>query len=153
MNIITEVRKALIGRLETIRPVNGYQTDAGGFVKTGWFNEVIKGDEIASALIVVQRAKGLEPKGGPNGLRMHPGFMVVGGIRAGLDEYEDAIEGLELDLLRCLSPIEGVPPDWLPKGATAVRVGAPEPFPPGEGLDVATVAIPVHITTFTESID
>lgn len=153
MNILTEVRKALVRRLETITPASGYLTSAGGNVRSGWFNEVIKDQPIGAGMIVVQKGKGMAPKGGPAALRMMPGFLVIGAVETGLDDYEDAIEALELDLLRCLTPIEGVPPEWLPHGATAVTVGPPEPMPPGDGLAAATVAIPINITTFIESID
>lgn len=153
MNILSAVRKALIARLETITPGNGYLTSVGANVRSGWFNEVIKDQAIGAGMIVVQKGRGLPPKGGPAALRMMPGFLVIGAIQASLDDYEDAIEALELDLLRCLTPTEGVPPDWLPPGATAVAVGPPEPAPPGDGLDAAAVAIPINITTFIESID
>lgn len=68
-----------------------------------------------------------------------------------MDGYEDAIEAIELDLLRCLMPAQGVALDWLPAGAPTLSVGAPEPFPPGEGMPAATVLIPIHITTFVEA--
>ncbi|WP_043309291.1 hypothetical protein [Pseudomonas sp. ML96] len=153
-NLITQVRKALIARLETIQTQNGYRTNIGGAVKAGWYNEITKGAEIpATGLVVVQRAKGKEPKGGPAALKMYTGFSVIGAVTAGLDGYEDAIEDIELDLLQCLTPTEGVFPDWLPKGAPNLTVGAPEPVPPGEGLPAATVLIPIHITTIVDSID
>ena len=77
----------------------------------------------------------------------------IGAVTAGLDGYEEAIEDIELDLLQCLTPTEGVPPEWLPKMAPNLTVGAPEPVPPGEGLPAATVLIPIHIITFVDSID
>ena len=150
MNIISETRKALIERLKTITKANGSYTDIGQDVKDGWFNEVIRDEAAPRRMIVVQRAKGMEPKGGPHGLRHQPGFLVVGAERAELDDYEDLIEAIEIDLLRCLTPIEGVPPDWLPKGATAIKVGTPDPIPPGQGLTFAAVAVPIHITVFVE---
>lgn len=153
MNILTEVRKALIRRLETITTGNGYLTSAGGNVKAGWFNEVVKAHQVGAGLIVVQKGKGLAPKAGGAALRMMPGFSIIGAVEAGLDGYEDAIEALELDLLRCLTPIDGLHPEWLPKGATTVIVGAPESLPPGEGLAAATVLIPININAFVDSID
>ena len=38
-NLITLGRKALIARLETITQANGYRTDAGNNVRSGWFSE------------------------------------------------------------------------------------------------------------------
>lgn len=153
-NVITEVRQALIARLETIRTSRGYRTDIGGQVKAGWFSEITKADSVpATGMVVVQRAKGKEPKGGGNALRMLTGFTVIGAVTAGMDGYEEAIEDIELDLLQCLTPTEGVPSEWLPKMAPNLTVGAPEPVPPGEGLPAATVLIPIHIITFVDSID
>ena len=52
-NILTEVRKALVKRLETISTANGYLTNVGSNVKSGWFNEVVKdGDVSASGQVV-----------------------------------------------------------------------------------------------------
>ena len=150
-NIITKVRQALIARLETIRTENGYRTNIGTAVKAGWFREIAeRGAVTPSGLVVVQRSKGLQPKGKPGALMTYTGFSVIGAIKAGLDGYEDAIEEIELDLLQCLVPSEGVPVRWLPRGAPSISVGAPEPFPPGDGLPAATVLIPIHITTIIE---
>lgn len=154
MNIISEVRRALIYRLGTISQANGYRTNIGGAVKSGWYNEIAKAEQVPSTgMVVVQRAKGRDPKGGPSALRMMPGFSVIGAITAGLNDYEDAIEDIELDLLRCLTPTEGVFPEWLPKGAPNLTVGAPEPVPPGDGLPAATVLVPIHIITIVDSIE
>jgi hypothetical protein len=153
-NIITEVRQALIARLGTIRMANGYRTNIGGAVKAGWFSEITKAGSVpATGMVVVQRGKGKEPKGGGNALRMYTGFTVIGAITAGLDGYEEAIEDIELDLLQCLTPTEGVFPEWLPQRAPNLTVGAPEPVPPGDGLPAATVLIPIHIITIVDSID
>ena len=85
-NVITEVRQALIARLGTISTSNGYRTNIGGLVKAGWFSEITKGDAVpATGMVVVQRAKGKEPKGGGNALRMLTGFTVIGAVTAGLD--------------------------------------------------------------------
>lgn len=153
MNIITETRKALIRRLGEISIERGYRTNIGGSVKAGWFNEIAKdADVTARGMVVVQRGQGKEPKRGPHGLIAPTGFTVVGAIRAGLNEYEDAIEDVELDLLQCLVPMEGARLTWLPRGATQVYVGAPVPIPPGEDLLVATVRLPIHISTIIEGI-
>ncbi len=151
MNIISEVRRALIDRLGTISQQNGYRTNIGGAVKTGWFNEIIKAEKIpATGMVVVQRAKGRDPKHGPAGLIAPTGFSVIGAISADLNEYEDALEDVELDLLMCLVPQEGARLAWLPKGAGQVTVGPPEPIPPGSGLPAGTVLIPIHISAVIE---
>lgn len=151
MNILTEVRQAIIDRLGTISVANGYRTNVGYNVKSGWFNEVIAKTPASDGLLVVQKAKGLAPQTGPAALKLFPGFHVIGAVDGGLDAYEEAVEDIEHDLLRCLMPTHGVRVDWLPIGAPTLAVGAPEPFPPGNGLVAATVLIPVHITTFVET--
>jgi hypothetical protein len=153
-NIITQVRQALIARLQTISQVNGYRTNIGADVRAGWFNELVEEGGVADAgTVVVQRAKGKEPKGEPYALKMATGFSVIGAVKAALNGYEAALEDVELDLLRCLTPTQGVPPTWLPKGALNVAVGTPDPYPPGKGQPAATVLIPIHIITIVESID
>ena len=153
-NIITDVRRSLIARLETIQAVNGYRTNIGGLVRAGWYSEITKAEAIpATGMAVVQRAKGREPKGGGNALRLLTGFSVIGAVTAGLSGYEDAIEDIELDLLQCLTPTEGVFPDWLPDGAPNLIVGSPEPVPPGDGMPAASVLIPIHIITIVNSIE
>lgn len=150
MNLLSEGRKALIARLATITVVNGYKTVAGANVKSGWFNEVTKAKDAAYPLIVVQKARGQAPVAGPMALKVFSGFHVIGAVSAGLTDYEDAIEDLEHDLIQCLMPEMAELPDWLPRGVSAVTVGAPECFPPGEGVPAATVLIPVHLHTIIQ---
>ena len=96
MNIITETRKALIRRLGEISIERGYRTNIGGSVKAGWFNEIAKDTDVtARGMVVVQRGQGKDPKRGPHGLIALTGFTVVGAVKAGLNEYEDAIEDVE----------------------------------------------------------
>lgn len=150
-NIITTARKALLARLGTISEDNGYRTNVGNNVRSGWFNEVIGQHKVGTGMVVLQKAKGLAPQAGPGAIKMHPGFYVIGAVDTGLDGYEDAIEEIEHDLIRCLMPAHGVRLDWLPLGAPALSVGAPEAVPPGNGLSAATILIPIHITTFVET--
>lgn len=153
-NILTQARKALVARLETISIANGYMTNIGTSVKTGWFNEILKDGAVPEGgLVVVQKAKALAPQPGPSALMMKPGFHVIAAIKAGFDGYEDAIEPIEHDLLRCLCPSTGIQPEWLPAGAPGLQVGAPEPFPPGDGLMAATVLIPVYIFAVVDRLD
>lgn len=152
MNLLTEGRKALIARLAMIQVANGYSTQAGANVKSGWFNEIIDSAKVAFPLIVVQKGKGAAPVAAPHALKVLSGFSVVGAVDAGLTGYEDAIEALEQDLLKCLMPTLAVFHEWLPAGITNVTVGASEHFPPGKGLKAATVLIPVHLHTIIQAI-
>ncbi|MEQ7921144.1 hypothetical protein ABQX22_18245 [Xanthomonas sp. WHRI 1810A] len=150
INLLTAGRQALIARLTTISVEQGYRTPAGANTRSGWFNEVIKDRSVAFPLIVVQKAKGLAPAAGPHALKLFSGFNVIGAVRAGLDDYEDAIEDLEHDLLQCLMPTLAVLPDWLPRGISGITIGAPEIYPPDEGVTAATVLIPVHLHTIIQ---
>lgn len=149
-NLLSEGRKALTARLSSVLVSNGYSTNAGANIHTGWFNEVITHRSVAYPLIVLQKAKGLPPKPAPGAVRVYQGFNVVGAVDAPLNDYDDAIEALELDLLRCLMVSEGFVPSWLPRGITGITIGAPEHFPPAEGLKAATVIIPVHLHTIIQ---
>jgi hypothetical protein len=149
-NLLSAARKALIDRLTTISVSNGYRTAAGPNTRSGWFNEVLKENNVGFPLIVVQKAKGMAPVAGPHALKVMQGFNVIGAVKAGLDGYEDAIEELEHDLILCLMPTIGVLPHWLPRGVTGITIGAPEAFPPAEGVSAATVLIPVHLHTIIQ---
>ncbi|HIE1771676.1 TPA: hypothetical protein ACXJYT_005410 [Pseudomonas aeruginosa] len=152
-NVLTVGRRALLARLQTISPANGYRTDAGTRVLSGWFNELIKECRQGFPLIVVQPAKEQPPEHLDAGVRFHRGFDVVGAVQGGHDHYEEALEDLQLDLLACLMP----PPKgqflrWLPRerGITGLTLGAPEPYPPGDGVAAAVIRIPVYLKTIIE---
>lgn len=147
-NPLSEGRQALVQRLQTITQANGYLTDAGLNVRTGWFNEILQRGQVGFPLIVVQKAKDLDPVPGPRALKIAAGFYVVGAVDVGLTDYEDALDDLELDLLRCLRPEQGRPLPWAPAGVQNLTLGPPEQFPPGNGERAASVLIPVHLHTF-----
>ncbi|SFA72990.1 hypothetical protein [Azotobacter beijerinckii] len=115
-NPLSEGRQALVQRLSTIAVANGYRTDAGANVKTGWFNEVLPHGQVGFPLIVVQKAKDQDPVSGPRALKVAAGYYVIGAVDVGLDDYEDALDDLELDLLRCLRLEQGRPLPWAPAG-------------------------------------
>jgi len=149
-NLLTEGRKALINQLGRITTANGYRTDAGTRVLSGWFNDLIRPETKGFPLIVVQKNRDLEPKPGPAAMVVHPGFHVIGAVDAGFDSYEDALEDLQEDLVRCLMPELNQLPAWLPRGITAATYGAAQCFPPGEGMKCATVVIPIYLKTIIQ---
>ncbi|MCY1275490.1 hypothetical protein D9M68_303620 [compost metagenome] len=149
-NLLTAGRQALVRRLQSITSANGYLTNAGTNVRTGWFNEVLKSAGVAFPLIVLQKGRGKAPEAGPGALKLFNGFYVIGAVNVGLDEYEDALEELEQDLLRALVPIVGQRLGWVPRGVTGITVGAPESFPPGNGERAASVLIPVQLHTIIQ---
>lgn len=97
-NPLGESRQALVQRLSTIAVANGYRADAGANVKTGWFNEVLQREKVGFPLIVVQKAKNLDPVPGPRAFKVAAGYYVIGAVDVGLDDYEGALDDLELDL-------------------------------------------------------
>jgi len=146
MNRLTAARNALIARLSTITLENGYLTAAGPNVVGGWFNEVIASSTRAFPLIVVQRATGMPLAQGAGAVKVYSGFSVVGAVDAGLDGYDDALDDLELDLIKCLMPAAGQCVEWAKGiGVTGITLGAAEHFPPGNGERAASVLIPVHL--------
>lgn len=149
-NLLSAGRLALLARLGTITPKNGYRTDAGTRVKSGWFNELVKPDTSAFPLIVLQKARDLDPAPKPGALLAHSGFHVIGAVDAGYDDYEIALENLEHDVLCCLMPEHQLLPAWAPKGVTGITLGAPQSFPPGEGMRCATFVLPVYLKTIIE---
>ncbi len=149
-NPISLGRKALVQHLQSITAANGYSTNAGHNVKTGWVNEVLETEKENLPLICIQKGKDLAPKPGPDGLIKYSGFSVVGVISAPLTDYEDAIDDLERDMLLALSPTSSARQRWMPVGITGITVGAPEQYPPGQGEPTARVLIPVHLHTIIE---
>lgn len=145
MNILTEARLALVARLQTITVANGYQTNAGQNVKTGWFSEILESDAIGFPLICLQKAKGGDPVEGPGVIQLAPGFYVIGAVDAGLDDYDDALEDIELDLIRCLITGKGRPVEWMPRGTASVSLSTSEHFPPGNGERASSVMLPIQL--------
>lgn len=143
-NPLTEARQALLVHLRSISPGNGYLTDAGANVLSGWVNEILQERQKSFPLIVVQRDKAArppEPMGGAISVPL--AFNIVGAVQAGID-YEQAIDDLALDLARCLLPQDLGPLPWVSAGMYDIAIGAPEVFPPGDGLAVATVLVRVE---------
>ena len=149
-NLLTEGRKALLRQLGRITTDNGYRTDAGTRVESGWFADLVTPDTEGFPMIVVQKNRDLEPTPGPAAMKVHPGFHVIGAVDAGFDEYEDALEDLQEDLVRCLMPELSQLPAWLPRGITGCTYGAAQCFPPGQGLRCATVIVPIYLKTIIQ---
>ena len=145
MNILTEARRALVARLETITVANGYRTNAGQNVKTGWFAEVLESEAVGFPLICLQRAKGGDPLEGPGVITLAPAFYVIGAVDAGLDDYDSALEDIEIDLIRCLITGKGRPVEWMPRGTASVSLSTSEHYPPGNGERSASVMVPIQL--------
>jgi len=150
VNKLSLIRRALLARLGTIAPANGYRTEAGANVQSGWLNELIAQEGASYPLIVVQPAKDLMPGKGPAALKLARGFHVVLAVSSQLNDYEDVLDEIELDVLEALMPVEGQLLPWGRPHLTNITVGAPERHPPGDGMSPAAVLIPVHLHTVIE---
>ncbi|MFC2974711.1 hypothetical protein ACFOJE_21190 [Azotobacter bryophylli] len=150
-NPLTAARQALLARLQSISPDNGYLTGAGANVKSGWVNEILQERHHSFPLIVVQPDKSTrqpEAMGGGD-ITIPMAFNVVGAVQVGID-YEQAIDDLTLDLARCLLSQDLGPLSWGSPGMHSVAIAAPEIFPPGDGLAVATVLVRVEFSILTD---
>ncbi|WP_017516562.1 hypothetical protein ACQCLI_05075 [Pseudomonas nitroreducens] len=149
-NILTSVRQSLIRRVEQITVENGYLTNIGQEVRTGWLNEVLTEKGLPQQFVLIQKAPNRPPEGKPAALRMHVGYFVIGLVRTDVAICEEALESMELDISQAFVPVEGLLPKWLPRGCTGSTVGSSDPFPPGNGQPYAGVIVPVHITTIIQ---
>lgn len=143
MNELTDLRNKLLDALRTIQPSNGFYTNAGSNVRTGWFEEVIHSEQTSSPVIVVQRGKNGIPLMDAGELVLRIGYLIVGAVSAGLDDYESALDDLEHDIWSalCKRGTRNIP--WAPFGAYQLEFDEPLTAPPGGGTQWASLAIPV----------
>ncbi|MCJ8168635.1 hypothetical protein [Atopomonas sediminilitoris] len=143
MNPITAVREALLARLRTINQSAGYFTNAGGVVSTGWFEEVVAAsDKPSTPFIVLQpHASEESPSAAADTLRVPLAFRVIGAVQTPVADYQNALDELTCDLVRCLFPAHGSRSQWAAADMGRLSVGSPQQFPPGDGLSYSTVAI------------
>lgn len=150
MNILTQSKHALIARIQQITQANGYRTDIGFDVRTGWLNDLLQQDKLPGQLAVVQRTKARQPETKPAGIIAAPGFLVVGLVEVDAVDCDEQLDAMELDILQALLPPAGGFPSGFPKGVTGWSLGPPEPFTPGTGQRHAGVAVPIYITTIIQ---
>ena len=144
MNKLKALRSALKAQLTSITTANGYTTNAGHNVRTGWFSEVIDADDASFPLIVIQRGKNAPPDGSSGDLVIGPGYYIIAAVDVGLDDYDDALDELEMDLWKAIQPASFRRVGWAPFGTVQLQIGAPEHIAPGDGLRVASLVIPVQ---------
>jgi hypothetical protein len=149
-NILTAVRQALVAKVQGITTAQGFLTNIGDNVKTGWLNEVLGEKNLPQQFALIQKAPNRPPERGPAAIKAYPGFFVIGLVKCDLTAYEDALDAMELDICQALLPASGVFPQGFPTGVTGLSLGASEPFPPGDGQRYAGVLVPIHITTIIQ---
>lgn len=147
-NLLTLGRQALIERLGTVTQANGYRTNLGMNVRYGWLSELLQEQQHILPLAVVQKGKDLPPVSRGGDLKKLAGFRIVVAVEPGVDE--DTLDDAELDLIQCLMPTEGVPLEWTPRGIPQLTMGECDRFPPGDGLNAATLLIPIYLHIYVQ---
>lgn len=143
MNELTDLRLKLLGTLENISTENGFYTNAGQNVRTGWLDEVIQTATCSSPVIVVQRGKNGTPQLDAGELVLSVGYMITAAVATGLTDYESALDDLEHDIYSalCKRGTRNIP--WAPFGVYQLELDEPLTAPPGGGTQWASLAIPV----------
>lgn len=145
-NPIEDAHQALIARLSSIVPDNGYLTDAGTRIKEGWLAEILQEDGLAFPFLAIQPGDYLPPESGAGCVRSSIGRRVVGAVSPGHpDGYRAQLDALYVDLARCLQVAEGVPNPWGRGGPYQVQLGVSKLFPPADGLAAGTVLFPLQL--------
>jgi hypothetical protein len=144
MNKLTALRTALLDALGAITQAEGFRTNAGHNVKSGWFEDIIQTRKESSPVIVVQRGKNAPPTIEAGELVLRPGYIIVGAVDAGLHNYDAELDNLEADIYSALiGRCTRVTP-WAPYGTYKITFGEPLAAPPGGGHNWASLAIPVN---------
>lgn len=144
MNPLTELRAKLIEVLGHIQQSNGFYSNAGLSVRTGWFEDVIQSASETGPLIVVQPGSDGQPFMEAGQLVLNPGYMIVAATDGGFADYQSALDDIEHDIYSALAKrgTRGVP--WAAMRTYKIEFGEPIKAPPGGGSRMASIAIPVN---------
>lgn len=146
-NQLTHLRDSLIDVLRTISTANGYATDAGANVKSGWFEDIINTQRETSPVIVVQRGKNQPPIIEAGELVLQPGYTVIAAVNVGLADYDQLLDQLEQDIYTALVQRGTRNLPWAPYGAHRIIFDEPLAAPPGGGHNWASIAIRFNLRT------
>ena len=143
MNPMNQADQALIDRLRTITPANGYLTDIGNRVRAGYLGALIDSEEAVFPLITIQPDECQPAKQDGFDFIAPLGRKVIGVAdeSAGLDALND----IYCDLLRCLVTPGGLPNPWGRQGPYRVTFGAPQQFLADHEIPKGTVVVPLHL--------
>ncbi|WP_349569393.1 hypothetical protein [Azotobacter salinestris] len=146
MNPLNLADQALIDRLRTITPENGYLTDIGNRVHTGYLGALLEAEEVEYPLIVVQPDECPAPNPRGPGWLVGLGRKVVGAAdpAGGLE----ALNNLYCDLLRCLVTPKSTPSAWGSPGLHSVTFKEMQQFLADSEVPKGTVVIPLQLHTF-----
>lgn len=146
MNPLNLADQALIERLRTITPENGYLTDIGHRVHTGYLGALLDAEEVEYPLIVVQPDECPAPN--PRG----PGWLLgLGRKVVGAADHASGLEALNdvyCDLLRCLVTPKSTPNPWGSPGLHSVTFTGMQQFLADSEVPKGTVVISLQLHTF-----
>ncbi|MBV2132047.1 hypothetical protein KRX52_04450 [Pseudomonas sp. MAP12] len=145
MNPLNQADQALLDRLRTILPANGYLTDIGNRVHAGYLGALLEAEEVTYPLITVQPDECPPPIQGSWDFIASLGRKVVGAADPG--GGLDALNDIYCDLLRCLVTPEGIPSPWGRPGPHRVTFKAPQQFLADHEVPKGTVVIPLQLHT------
>lgn len=144
MNPLTQLRERLVEVLTNIRQDNGFYSNAGLSVRTGWLEDVIQSHKESGPLIVIQPGNDGQPFMEAGQLVLNPGYIVIAAVDGGFADYQSALDDVEHDIYSALAKrgVRGVP--WAAMGTYKIEFGEPIKAPPGAGSRLASIAIPVN---------
>lgn len=143
MNPLNQADQALLDRLRTITPANGYLTDIGNRVHTGYLGALLDAEAVEYPLITIQPDECPAPTLGGWDFIATLGRKVVGAAdQAGGIE---ALNDIYCDLLRCLVTPEGIPNPWGRPGPHRITFKAPQQYLADHEVPKGTVVIPLQL--------
>ncbi|MDT4840405.1 hypothetical protein FQZ97_742260 [compost metagenome] len=145
-NPLNLVDQALIDRLSTITPDNGYFTDIGTRIHTKWVGALLDVEGLAYPCITIQPDECPPAIAGAGAWLFHLGRKVIGLVSP--DHPDGCLEQLNdiaADLARCLHVQDGMPNPWGRSGPRRVVLKSISQFQPDREVPVGTVSIPVQL--------
>lgn len=136
--------QALIDRLGTIVPANGYFTDIGTRVHDKWIGALLDDEELVYPCLTVIPDECPPPLKGAGAWRFNQGRKIVALVKPGdTNSCLAQLNDIVADLARCLHVEDGAPNPWGPKGPRTVVIKTINQFLPDQEVPVGTVSIPV----------
>ena len=136
--------QALIDRLGTIVPANGYLTDIGSRVHDKWIGALLDDEDLVYPCLTVIPDECPPPLKGAGVWRFNQGRKIVALVKpSDTNICLEQLNDITADLARCLHVEDGVPNPWGPQGPRNVVIKTINQFLPDQEVPVGTVSIPV----------
>lgn len=143
-NPLNDADQALLDRLGTIMPMNGYFTDIGTRVHSKWIGALLSEEDLTYPCITVQPDESPPPLKGAGAWKFGMGRKVLALVKPDHpDCCQQALNDVLADLARCLHVEDGQPNPWGRPGPISVTVKTINQFLPDNEIPVGTVSIPV----------